>query len=216
MSIAAANLFSRNVWRDYVRPNPTPREEARASKLMSLLVKVGALLFILLAPATQVINFQLAGGVWIIQTLPAVFLALYVPWVHRWAAVAGWVAGMTWGTVMLAQEHFDASTHALFGTQLYIAFTAVVANVLVVVLGSLALNALGVASPTRLAEADYLPQPGPKPERDPLALEPDASEPLLAGRRRARPSARRQARRHGSRASRPGTRPAALRVRGLR
>ena len=63
MSIAAANLFSRNIWRDYVRPQSGPAEEARVARIASLLVKVGALVFILAVPATDVINFQLAGGV---------------------------------------------------------------------------------------------------------------------------------------------------------
>ena len=46
MSIAAANLFTRNIWRQYVRPDISDRAEAQAAKLMSLIVKAGALFFI--------------------------------------------------------------------------------------------------------------------------------------------------------------------------
>src|SRR5438270_613992 len=60
MSIAAANLFSRNIYREYLRPRATSAEEALVSKLASLVVKFGALAFILWAPATNVIYFQLA------------------------------------------------------------------------------------------------------------------------------------------------------------
>src|SRR5205085_9043487 len=43
MSIAAANLFTRNVWREYVNPNVSDRQESNVSKLTSLVVKFGAL-----------------------------------------------------------------------------------------------------------------------------------------------------------------------------
>src|SRR5215469_2216718 len=39
MSIAAANLFTRNVWREYVNPNVTDQQESSIAKLTSLIVK---------------------------------------------------------------------------------------------------------------------------------------------------------------------------------
>ena len=50
MSIAAANLFSRNVYREFIRPDADPRAEARAAKIASLFVKIGALLFVIVLP----------------------------------------------------------------------------------------------------------------------------------------------------------------------
>jgi len=47
MSIAAANLWTRNVWKAYFKPHATDAEEARCAKLASLAVKVGALGFII-------------------------------------------------------------------------------------------------------------------------------------------------------------------------
>ncbi|HLZ07930.1 MAG TPA: sodium:solute symporter, partial [Chloroflexota bacterium] len=47
MSIAAANLFTRNVYREYIRPTLTDQEESTVAKLASLVVKIGALAFIL-------------------------------------------------------------------------------------------------------------------------------------------------------------------------
>src|ERR1051326_2611480 len=44
MSIAAANLFTRNVWREYFRPNISDRDESQAAKLVSLVIKAGALI----------------------------------------------------------------------------------------------------------------------------------------------------------------------------
>src|SRR4051812_23330760 len=41
MSIAAANLFTRNVWKEHIHTSATQEEEARVAKLTSLVVKVG-------------------------------------------------------------------------------------------------------------------------------------------------------------------------------
>ena len=43
MSIGAANTFTRNIWKPFVDPAIAPKEEAQLAKLMSLVVKVGAL-----------------------------------------------------------------------------------------------------------------------------------------------------------------------------
>ncbi len=50
MSIAAANLFTRNVYREYLRPRCSGREESTVAKLVSLAVKFGALAFIVFLP----------------------------------------------------------------------------------------------------------------------------------------------------------------------
>ena len=45
------------------------------------------------------INFQLLGGIWILQTFPAIVFSLYTRWFHRWALLAGWAVGMVYGTI---------------------------------------------------------------------------------------------------------------------
>ena len=72
MSIAAANLFTRNIYKEYFRPNASAAEQTRASQWASLVVKFGALLFVLFVKQTYAINFQLLGGIWILQTFPAI------------------------------------------------------------------------------------------------------------------------------------------------
>lgn len=108
MSIAAANLFTRNIYREYLKPAASPADEARAAKNISLLVKVGALAFILLLPKKFAIQLQLLGGIWIIQTLPALLVGLYVKHLHKSALMAGWLAGMAGGTLMAASQNFEA------------------------------------------------------------------------------------------------------------
>ena len=43
MSIAAANLLTRNIYRAFIKPDATPRRRRRQSKIVSLVVKFGAL-----------------------------------------------------------------------------------------------------------------------------------------------------------------------------
>ena len=132
MSIAAANLWTRSVYREYLRPGCTDAEEARQAKLVSLIVKFGALIFAIGLPTTFAINLQLLGGIWIIQTLPAMVVGLYTRWFHRWALALGWLVGMVMGTWMAARLGFKGAVFPLhlFGTVVptYIALVAVAVN----------------------------------------------------------------------------------------
>ncbi len=130
MSIGASNLFTRNIYKEYFRPTCTEREESRVAKTVSLIIKLGALAFILLLPTTDVINFQLLGGIWIIQTLPAVFLGLYTPWFHRHALAIGLVGGLIAGTWMVVIQNFVSSVYTISFAGLHIpAYAAVSALV---------------------------------------------------------------------------------------
>ena len=99
MSIAAANTFTRNIYKEWIKPDATHAEEAKVSKLMSLVVKAFALVFVLTLDKQNAINFQLLGGIWILQTFPAIVFSLYTRWFHKWALLAGWAVGMVYGTV---------------------------------------------------------------------------------------------------------------------
>jgi len=106
MSIAAANLFSRNIYREFVDRSCSERQEANVAKLLSLLVKFGALAFILFFPKDLAINLQHVGNIWIIQTLPPVFLALYTNWLHRQALIIGLLGGLLASTGMVVAQNF--------------------------------------------------------------------------------------------------------------
>jgi len=160
MSIAAANLFTRNLYRELVRPKCTAKEEASVAKLVSLVVKLGALAFIVFVPQKYAIQLQLLGGVWILQTFPAIVVGLYTRWLHRGGLLAGWVAGMALGTWMAHELAFKGTVYPLHlgGTTIpgYAALWALVANLAVAVVVTIALNALGVArGRDATAAADY-------------------------------------------------------------
>ncbi|KQV78044.1 sodium:solute symporter [Nocardioides sp. Root122] len=151
MSIAAANTFSRNIYKEWLKPDATPKQEAKVSKLMSLLVKAFALVFVLTLDKQNAINFQLLGGIWILQTFPAVVFSLFTRWFHRWALLAGWAVAMVYGTVEAYQvvnpvtgKHFGGSLALMPGIEQmgYIAMTAFVLNVVVAVVLSAILNAM--------------------------------------------------------------------------
>ncbi|HTJ27545.1 MAG TPA: sodium:solute symporter, partial [Candidatus Limnocylindria bacterium] len=108
MSIAAANLFTRNIWVRYVRPGATAKHESSVAKTVSLLVKLGALAFVVFIPLQFAINLQLLGGVWILQTLPTVVVGLYSTWFHPRALLLGWLTGMVVGTAMAASQGYAA------------------------------------------------------------------------------------------------------------
>ena len=69
------------------------------AQTVSLLVKLGALIFVLALSKKFSINLQLLGGVWILQTFPAIVVGLYTRWFHRWALVIGWAVAMVYGTI---------------------------------------------------------------------------------------------------------------------
>lgn len=153
MSIAAANLFTRNIYRDLIKPDATPRQEASVSKIASLVVKFGALVFVIAMDQSAAINMQLLGGIWILQTFPAIVAGLYTRWFHRWALFLGWAAGIAYGTIAaynvvnpVTKAHFGGSISAIPGTdiQVYIAVVAFVINLVVAAVLSLVFRAMKV------------------------------------------------------------------------
>jgi SSS family solute:Na+ symporter len=180
MSIAAANLFTRNVYREFIRPHASEKEETTVSKIASLAVKFGAVLVILLLDTQFAIDLQLIGGVLIMQTLPAVALGLYTAWFHRWALVAGLLGGLTVGVLMLYQvpkygadgrtvvrEHFGGSGWPLsnlgFDTKstIYVGFVALAVNLVIVAVATPLLRGAGAAEGLDITdERDYVADEG--------------------------------------------------------
>ncbi|MFJ6212932.1 monocarboxylate uptake permease MctP [Streptomyces sp. NPDC092296] len=148
MSIAAANLFTRNVYKEFLKRDATPEQETRVSKLVSLVVKVGALAFVLGMDKQFAINLQLLGGIWILQTFVSIVAGLFTRWFHRWALLAGWAAGMAYGTwkayeiATPATRHFGGSSANIpvIGQIGYIGLTAFVLNLVIAVLLTLVLR----------------------------------------------------------------------------
>jgi solute:Na+ symporter, SSS family len=144
MSIAAANLFTRNVWKEFVRPDCSDAEESQVAKIVSLVVKVGALAFVIFLPTQFAIDLQLLGGVWMLQTLPAVMIALYTRWFHRWGLLAGWAVGMVLGTWVAAAQEFEPVWEVpVLSVTAYTALAALAVNLVVAAVVTLVLGDRG-------------------------------------------------------------------------
>ena len=157
MAIACGNLFTRNIFKEFIAPDCKPETEARMAKLVAFAAKLGALFFVLELQTTYAIQLQLLGGIWICQTVPAVLLALYVRLDPR-ALLAGWAVGVGLGTWMVAALDFKSTTYVLhvFGLTVpcYAAVSALVANLLVSWLLTLALRGSAMVRDETAAE-DY-------------------------------------------------------------
>jgi len=154
MSIGAANTFTRNVWKPFINPAISPHEEAALAKLMSLVVKLGALAVILFMPTKFALDLQLLGGVWMIQIFPAVIIGLFTRWFSGWSLLTGWAAGMILGTWLAWAPAAWTPLHKLFGTDIavYNGLIALAANVVIAaVLSAILPN----SAPDETAAADY-------------------------------------------------------------
>ncbi|KRE55670.1 sodium:solute symporter [Phycicoccus sp. Soil748] len=177
MSIAAANTFTRNIYRDFIKPDATHAQEAKIGKLVSLLVKAFALVFVLTLDKQNAINFQLLGGIWILQTFPAIVFGLYTRWFHRWALLVGWAIGMVYGTVTAynvinpaTKGHFGGSLDMIptIGKMGYIGMTAFVINLVIAAVLSFVFNAMKVdAGHDETIKGDYFADAGdPRVEKN--------------------------------------------------
>jgi SSS family solute:Na+ symporter len=148
MSIGAANLFTRNFWKAYINPQIDHAGEAQVAKITSLVVKVGALLVILFLPTQFALDLQLLGGLWIMQTLPALIFGLFFNWFRAPALLAGWAAGFLIGTWMAWTDGLKPLHTLAFGSMsvtLYVGLIALAINIIVAALVNLMVPAPRVA-----------------------------------------------------------------------
>jgi SSS family solute:Na+ symporter len=182
MSIAAANLWTRNIYKAYLRRDATAKQECTQAKIASLVVKFGAVAFIVFIDPQYAIDLQLIGGVIILQTLPMVAIALYTRWFHIWGLVTGWAIGMSWGLVMLynipnpasGRQHFGGSALALnklsllgwhpfpgSPMQIYVGFVALIGNLVAAIPMTITLRKLHIFNGTdETNPSDYLQDEG--------------------------------------------------------
>jgi SSS family solute:Na+ symporter len=142
MSIGAANLFTRNFWKAYVNPEVDPAGEAKVAKVTSLVVKVGALLVIIFLPTQFALDLQLLGGIWILQTLPALVFGLYTNWFRAPGLLAGWFVGFFGGTFLVWINGWKPLQPIVMGETSFTVYTGLLAlavNIIVAVVVNSAL-----------------------------------------------------------------------------
>jgi len=147
MSIGAANLCTRNIWRPFIQKDISPTEESNIAKIVSLVVKMGALVFIVFLPTQYAIDLQLLGGIWILQVFPAVVFGLYRTHLQAKALLAGWFVGMTIGTWLAEAMQLKPVFPLQIGGQTYIVYIGLIAlsaNVVISFAGSWVSNAFSL------------------------------------------------------------------------
>lgn len=140
MAISQANLLTRNIIKEY-KKDLSPQQETRIAKWASVIFKFLALGFVFVIPATYAIQLQLFGGILILQTAPAVFVALITKRLNKYACIAGLLAGIATGLYLMeAANSYGVWKTTLYSTPLgllFIGLTALGVNVIIVALGSL-------------------------------------------------------------------------------
>jgi solute:Na+ symporter, SSS family len=149
MSIGAANLFTRNVWKSYVNPDISHAGEASVAKIASLVVKVGALAFILFLPTQYALDLQLLGGLWILQTFPALVFGLFTRWFRASGLLLGWAAGIGWGSWTAWSNGLKPLATIDLGGASYVFYVGLGALILNVVVAAVATVILSLVAPDR-------------------------------------------------------------------
>jgi len=147
MRIGAANLFTRNVWKSYIDPSISHAGEAAVAKITSLVVKIGALAFTLFLPVQFALDLQLLGGLWILQTFPALVFGLFTRWFRAEGLLLGWAVGIGWGSWTAWMSGLKPLATLAIGDakfSFYVGLGALILNILVAVLTTLV---MGMISP---------------------------------------------------------------------
>ena len=133
-------------------------------------------MFVFFLDKQNAINFQLLGGIWILQTFPAIVFGLYTRWFHRWALLGGWAVAMVYGTITaynvispLTGQHLGGSVAPIqiVGKSGYIALTAFAVNMVTAAVLTVVLRAAKVPDgEDQTSPADYRVDVGEPRVRD--------------------------------------------------
>lgn len=132
MAIGAANLVTHNLL-------PAKQRTVQNSRLTALAIKVGALLCVMFLNAQFAIDFQLLGGVIILQTFPALILGLLRIRFSAVAMLAGWIVGTCVGMGLCWMDGLKpvhAVALGLFSGNVSTGLISLVVNIAVVALVS--------------------------------------------------------------------------------
>lgn len=142
MAIASANIFARDFYAPFIgRKDSNP--QILIAKLFAMAMILGALLFIITIPTKYAVQLQLLGGMWIIQTFPAIVLSLFTRFFNGWALSIGWFVGVFSATWLVTENSFAPTwVFHVFGYSVpsYIALATVLLNASVAFLLSIPLN----------------------------------------------------------------------------
>jgi SSS family solute:Na+ symporter len=116
-------------------------------------VKVGALAFILFLPTQYALDLQLLGGLWIVQTLPALVFGLFTVWFRAEGLLLGWAVGIGWGTYTSWSNGLKPLASISLGGSSYTFYVGLGALLLNIVVAVAATVVVGLISPAKRSAA---------------------------------------------------------------
>ena len=140
MAIGAANLVASNIATGFSIDRE--RRGARRTKLLTVAFCLIALLLVLFVTPQYAIYFQLVGGGWMMQIIPAFVLSMFTRWFHPKALLAGWACGMIAATWMAYSTGFKPNITFSVGSASVTAFFALYALAVNLIVASLLTVAL--------------------------------------------------------------------------
>ena len=182
MAIGSANIIVRDIWTMFA-PWKDDATETQWAKYFAVVMVIGGLLFAIAIPMTDIVMFQLLGGIWICQTAVALFLSLY-PALRRnlngIGVLCGWAVGMIVGTTMVSMTHFVSLFNLpWFGgytIPAYIALAALLPNIVVAFAVSPLVRHIDTGVDETVA-ADYEEAPAAAPTPAPVPGMPGGLRP---------------------------------------
>ncbi len=142
MALASANLLTRNVYLEYINKNASEKSQTNLSRVLVIVVIIGALIFSLVPAASgEIVYLQTMGGAFILQTLPAVYLTLFTRKLNKYPVGAGWLVGLSSALIMLYHLDFKSSLFKNLDF-IYIGIFSLILNLLVVGIGMAVMKAM--------------------------------------------------------------------------
>ncbi len=117
------------------------------------MVKVGALTFILFLPTQYALDLQLLGGLWILQTFPALVFGLFTRWFRAEGLLLGWAVGILWGSWTAWSNGLKPLASINLGGVGYVFYVGLGALILNVVVAAIATVIVARISPRRAVAA---------------------------------------------------------------
>ncbi|MEN3349864.1 MAG: solute:Na+ symporter, family, partial [Bradyrhizobium sp.] len=107
----------------------------------------------LLLPTQYALDLQLLGGLWIVQTLPALVFGLFTVWFRAEALLLGWAVGIGWGTYTAWSNGLKPLASISLGDSSYTFYVGLGALLLNIVVAVFATIVVGLVSPAKRGAA---------------------------------------------------------------
>jgi SSS family solute:Na+ symporter len=107
------------------------------------------LAFILFLPTQYAIDLQLLGGLWILQTFPALVFGLFTRWFRAEGLLLGWAVGIGWGSWTAWSNGLKPLAALDLGDAHYVFYVGLGALILNIAVAAVATVILGLILPDR-------------------------------------------------------------------